>query len=110
MIDPMRENNLTNMNISNEVYNVAVEHVDDDQHEKTKIGTETRTKRKHDPVMGKIPQQKEFVQHELKMLNTLFSKYDNNQEFVDDCFNKSTYLKSYSKLMCPMKGNNEWPI
>ncbi|KAK1361480.1 hypothetical protein POM88_045954 [Heracleum sosnowskyi] len=30
--------------------------------------------------------------------------------YVDDCFNKNTYMGAYSHLMCPMKGSKEWPV
>ena len=32
------------------------------------------------------------------------------EQFVHDCFKKTTYLKAYSYLMSPMKGSKEWPI
>ncbi|KAK1379143.1 hypothetical protein POM88_025887 [Heracleum sosnowskyi] len=32
------------------------------------------------------------------------------ESFVDEYFKKTTYLKSYSYLMSPMKGSKEWPL
>ena len=31
------------------------------------------------------------------------------EQYVDECFKKSTYLDAYSTLMCPMKGSKDWP-
>ncbi|XP_063946796.1 uncharacterized protein LOC135151676 [Daucus carota subsp. sativus] len=32
------------------------------------------------------------------------------ESFIDECFKKATYLKSYTNLLCPMKGSKEWPV
>lgn len=29
------------------------------------------------------------------------------ESYVDDCFTKTTYMRAYSYLMCPMKGSKE---
>lgn len=100
MIDLLREGNLTDMNVNNEAYNVTVELGNDrnvDYIERNERSIETRTKRKHDAVlMGEIPMWREFVQHEKEMSDTIFSKYDDNQELGCDRVEKNLEEKDNS--------------
>ncbi|KAK1390443.1 hypothetical protein POM88_018621 [Heracleum sosnowskyi] len=99
------------MHISNgtaNTHNVTVETLHEQQERQ-----ENRTTAKHDEYMGDMPEWRDFVQHEYEMLANLKYIMSINalpENFVHDCFKKTTYVKSYSNLMCPMKESKEWPI
>ncbi|KAL8115171.1 hypothetical protein AgCh_021848 [Apium graveolens] len=89
LIDPLREGNLTDLNISNSATNITVElgNDRDDHIERDEVMTETRTKRKYDSIlMGEVPQWTKFVQHGREMLGT---GYDDNQELGYDRVEKN---------------------
>ncbi|KAK1370160.1 hypothetical protein POM88_036252 [Heracleum sosnowskyi] len=89
MIDPLREGNLTDMNIGNGVFDRDEER----QHEPT---SESRTKNRHDPALCDKPVWQDFVQHEFEMLNSSFPKYAENQHLGCDTVEKNAEEKDSS--------------
>lgn len=88
LIDPLREGNLTDMNVGNGMHNVHIEL--ENEHHTERPRTKSRSNRKHDPtLMGDMPNWEDVVQQETRIFDRLFAQFADNEQLECDKVGKS---------------------